>query len=302
MEKAPHWVPSMRALIAFECAARQGSFSRAAAELGASQPAISRHIANLEEQLGTRLFDRSRSGVAMTDAGRRFCEAVVTGLGIIRTAAIDAAGEQQAEQVVIACSHDASQFFVLPRYQALQRSLGEHVRIRILTFQYDARQLPLDPTADLILTWDSNVDGEDYVVVHGEAVRPVCAPGYAAAHAEALALPVDRWGGLTFLDLLPPNSGWASWDDWFRAAGRPDTGPRFKGFDGYAYVLEAAVAGDGIALGWRHFVDRHIESGALIPLTEEFVEFRSRYCALLTDRGRDRDIARRCLSFFENCV
>ena len=292
----------MSALSAFECAARHGSFSRAALELGASQPAVSRQIANLEEHLGTRLFERSRRGVVLTDAGRRFCQAVVAGLGIIRTAAIDVAGGQQVEQVVIACSHDASHFFVLPRYQALQEALGEHVRVRILTFQYDARQLPLDPTADVILTWDSNVAAEDYVVVHGEAVRPLCSPQFAASHAETLRQPVSQWGGLTFLDLLPHNLGWASWDDWFRVVGRPDSGPRFRGFDSYAYVLEAAAAGHGIALGWRHFIERHLESGALVPATDGYVEFRSRYCGFLTERGRGRAVAHKCLSFFENCL
>ena len=271
-------------------------------ELGASQPAVSRQIANLEEHLGTRLFERSRRGVVLTDAGRRFCQAVVAGLGIIRTAAIDVAGGQQVEQVVIACSHDASHFFVLPRYQALQEALGEHVRVRILTFQYDARQLPLDPTADVILTWDSNVAAEDYVVVHGEAVRPLCSPQFAASHAETLRQPVSQWGGLTFLDLLPHNLGWASWDDWFRVLGRPDSGPRFRGFDSYAYVLEAAAAGHGIALGWRHFIERHLESGALVPATDGYVEFRSRYCGFLTERGRGRAVAHKCLSFFENCL
>ena len=292
----------MSALVAFECAARHGSFSSAAVELGASQPAISRHIASLEEQLGIQLFERSRKGVALTEPGKQFCEAVVAGLGIIRTATIDAAGGQPAEQVVIACSSDASNFFVLPRYQALQKALGEDVTVRVLTFQYDIRQLPLDPIADLVLAWDSHVEGQDYVVIHGEAVRPVCSPGYAASHAETLSRPVGSWGELTFLDLIRRKAGWASWDDWFKAVGRPNSTPRFKGFDSYAYLLEVAVAGGGIALGWRHFIERHLEDGTLVPVTDDFVEFRSRYCGFLTERGRGRAIAHKCLSFFEQCI
>ena len=85
-------------------------------------------------------------------------------------------------------------------------------------------------------------------------------------------------------------------------AGSLVTAPRFRGFDSYAYVLEAAAAGDGIALGWRHFIERHLESGALVPVTDDFVEFRSRYCGFLTERGRGRAVAHKCLSFFENCL
>ncbi|MDE0057067.1 MAG: LysR family transcriptional regulator [Defluviicoccus sp.] len=292
----------MSALAAFECAARHGSFSRAALELGATQPAISRHIASLEEQLGTQLFERSRKGVVLTDAGRRFCEAVVTGLGIIRTAIIDASSGPQAEQVVIACSHDASQFFLLPRYEALQSALGENVTVRVLTFQYDARQLPLDPIADLVLAWDPRTGDQDYVVLLGEAVAPVCSPGYAATHAATLERPVSSWGDLTFLQQIRSTAGSVSWDDWFRIVGRPDTGPRYMGFDSYAYVLETAASDRGIALGWRHFVDPYLERGALTLVTDDFVEFHSRYCGYLTERGRNRPVARSCLAILEDCV
>lgn len=301
-EEGSHGFPKISALVAFECAARHRNFSRAAEELGVSQPAISRHIANLEEQLSTRLFERSRKGALLTDAGRRYCDAVVTGLGIIRAATVETATQPHVEQVVVACSEDASNFYVMPQYRALQKTLGEQVKIRILTFQHSATQLPLDPPADVVLAWDSNIVEEDFAGIHEEAVRPLCSSGYAAAHAETLGQPVNFWGGLTFLDVIPPNLGWASWGDWFRVVGRPLATPRFRGFDSYAYLLEAAAAGDGIALGWKYYVERYLESGALIPLTDDFVEFRSRYCGYLTERGRSRAIAHQCLSFFGQCA
>ena len=132
-----------------------------------------------------------------------------------------------------------------------------------------------------------------------EAVRPVCSPAYAAAHAEILAGPVSGWGGLTFLDLVLPNEGWASWEDWFAVAGRPDGVPRRVGFDCYTYALEAAAAGHGIVLGWRYFVDRQLEAGALVPLGDGFVETGNRYFAMLTGKGRRKPLARQCLAFFD---
>ena len=77
-------IPAESALIAFESAARTGSFSRAAVELRISQSAVRSRISGLEKQLSIRLFDRSRSGVRLTEAGRRFHEAVVTGLRVIQ--------------------------------------------------------------------------------------------------------------------------------------------------------------------------------------------------------------------------
>jgi len=62
-------IPAVSTLIAFECAGRLGNFSRAAEELQTSQSAVSRHIARLERQLSTRVFDRSRTGDYQTTRG-----------------------------------------------------------------------------------------------------------------------------------------------------------------------------------------------------------------------------------------
>ena len=64
-------------LRAFSAVARHGSFSRAAEELYVSQPAVSKHVAALERELGVRLLERGRSGAALTDAGRRLVDYVV---------------------------------------------------------------------------------------------------------------------------------------------------------------------------------------------------------------------------------
>ena len=132
-----------------------------------------------------------------------------------------------------------------------------------------------------------------------EAVRPVCSPAFAAAHAETLAGPVSGWGGLAFLDLVLPNEGWATWEDWFAVAGRPDREPRRVGFDCFTYALEAAVAGQGIALGWRYLIDRSVEAGALLALGDGFVDTGNTYFGVLTEKGRRKPLARRCLAFFD---
>ena len=114
--------------------------------------------------------------------------------------------------------------------------------------------------------------------------------------------PVNFWGELTFLDIIRPNLGWPSWEDWFQVVGRPQASSRYRVFDNYAYLLQAAGAGGGIALGWKYFIEHDLEDGTLIPLTDDLVEFRNRYCGYLTERGRSRAIAHRCLSFFGQCA
>ena len=296
----PYRIPPANALIAFESAARHGNFTLAARELRTSQSAVSRQIGKLERWLSAPLFERSRAGATLTEAGERFLTGVAAGLAAIHRGAAEAAELSKAEQVVIACSHEASHLFIMPRYDALRQVLGEDIRIRILTYHHYIQSLPADPSADILLTWDAaGVAPEDRALAYGEAVRPICSPAYAATHAQTLDGPVAGWSGLTFLDLLRPNEGWASWEDWFAVAGRPDATPRRLGFDSYTYVLEAAAAGHGIALGWRGFIERSLEAGTLVTLGDGFVEFDSAYYGVLTEKGRRKPLARRCLAFFD---
>ena len=71
MTTLAHRLPPLYALLAFEAAARLGSFTQAAQSLCITQSAVSRHVKTLEEHLGCRLFERSGSRLALTDTGRR---------------------------------------------------------------------------------------------------------------------------------------------------------------------------------------------------------------------------------------
>ena len=298
-------IPLLSALIAFECSARHGSFSLAATELTTSQSAISRHVARLEKHLGAPLFERSRTGVCLTEGGRRFRDAVVVGLGALQAGAAEvrALSSNEREEVTIACSDEVSQLFLMPRYRALTEALGEKVRVRILVHSQSLGGRPVQPAADVVLAWDAGFSTpEDRVLVAREALMPFCAPGYAADHAETLNGPVAGWGGLTFLAYAGPGEGHTAWKRWFAAAGRPASKPRFKEFDIYTYALDAAVSGRGLVLGWRHLIERHVETGALVALTDGYVETRRRFNAVLTETGRHRALARSCLELFDGAA
>ena len=293
-------MPPSSALVAFESAARLRSFSRAAQELGTFQSAVSRQIATLEKWVSIRLFERSPTGVTLTEPGSRLYDAVASGLGVIHRGVAEAEEFSRDEQIVIACSHETSQFVLLPRFNALCRALGERVRIRILTYDQDATSLPPDPVADVVITWNSAQAAPKYrVPVVKEAVRPVCSPAYARDHGDELNRPVATWGALTFIDYTRPNEGWATWNDWFAVAGRPRRRPAYLGIESYPFVLEAATAGRGLALGWKGYVEQHLAAGSLVALTEGFSEF-DRFCfCTLTEKGQAKALAHECLSFFE---
>ena len=106
------------------------------------------------------------------------------------------------------------------------------------------------------------------------------------------------WEGLTLLDLAGSDEGGASWARWFAAVGRPASGPRYEVVDSHAQALEAAVAGCGLVLGWRHLIGRHVDAGTLVMQGGDFVETGSSFHAVLTTAGRRRPLARACLAFF----
>lgn len=296
-------LPSIGSLTVFECAARHGNFTKAANELQTSQPAVSLHISNLENQISARLFDRTQSGVTLTAAGRHFLDAVVVALGVLHSAAEVAGNMSPSNQVVIACAHDSSHLVLFPRYDALWDAIGKENKLRILTSQRFPRNPPYDPAADVVLTWNSSrvatyAAKEHRALVFKEDVQLICSPEYASAHADTLERPIADWDGLNFLNLNVPNLGWATWSDWFETAGYPRSTPVYDGFDSYIQVLEAASSGLGIALGWRGYIERHLDRDAVVMLDERFVEFGGQFVALLTAKGRRNPLARRCLSFF----
>ena len=297
MSEHRYRIPSTSALQAFEAAARHCNFSRAAEELHTSQSAISRHIATLESRLNTSLFDRYRKKrLILTHQGEQFYRAVVSGLDNIQSAMDVIADTSADEQVTIACTHENSHLILLPRFDALQQALGADKTIRVMTYEYDAMQRMLDPRVDIKIQYDvDRIDPADRVQIVGEAVRPVVSPPFFAEHETTLSAGPEAWLALTFLELSKDNYGWATWDDWFERQTTGTMRPSYQYFNNYVYLLEAAAAGKGIALGWRGLIDRHLESGVLVEIGPDYIEFERAIHAVLTDYGRRKPLARRCL-------
>ncbi|MCP4877282.1 MAG: LysR family transcriptional regulator, partial [Gammaproteobacteria bacterium] len=265
MSKKRYRIPSTSALQAFESAASHCNFSRAAEQLHTSQSAISRHISNLEAAFNTRLFDRhQKKRLILTSQGEQLYRAVVSGLDNIQAAIDTISGTSTDDQLTIACTHEISHLYLLPRFDRLQQAVGKDKPIRIMTYEYDTMETSLDPRIDVVIQYDvSGVDPADRVRIVGEAVRPVASPAFIEQHQQVLAGDVSGWRALPFLDLSKYNYGWATWNDWFEATSNPGVAPKFEYFSNYVYLLEAAAAaaGKGLALGWQVLVERHLQTG-----------------------------------------
>jgi len=285
----------MQMLRALESAGRLRSFSRAAEELHTTQSAISRTIADLEYRIAVQLFERHHRSVSLTEAGELYHRAVTDGLARIAVAAAVAANAVEENRITIACGPGTSEMFLMPRFETLRRGLGEDAIIRVLGCDYDMLDRLSETDADIVFTYRASGAPGDRVVAFHEAIAPVCSPGFAATHADILRRPVPQWGSLPFLNFAHPPERWVTWDHWFEAVGRPAPMPRYRNYPDYVYMIDAAVAGRGLALGWRNFMDRFFSAGSLVAAVDGFVEFDRPHFARLTERGWRRPLARRCL-------
>jgi LysR family glycine cleavage system transcriptional activator len=252
---------------------------------------------SLESRLETSLFDRRRNRrLSLTAQGKQFYAAVTAGLDNIRNCMDSISGSAAEDQLTIACTHEISHLFLLPRFDALQRALGERRTIRVMSYEYETMERKLDPDIDILFRYDAGRTAlTDRSPVLPEAVVPVVSPSFYRRHRGRLESGPAAWSGLAFLELSKPNHGWATWSEWFARQGRPGQSPDYLYFNNYVYLLEAAAAGKGIALGWRGLVDRHLDSGVLRGLGGEYTEFDRGIYAVLTDYGKGKPLARRCL-------
>jgi LysR family glycine cleavage system transcriptional activator len=283
-------LPSTNSLIAFEAVARRQSFARAAEELNTSQPAISRHIKNLEIRFGTELFDRSGSRIRLTRAGEGFFMQVVQMLDGLQGAVEDLAST--GREVRLVCSHTVSHLLVMPRYAKLRRVLGPQVELRLLTAEYNLVRAAIDTGSDIVFEYSSRPPERQHVIVCPEEIKPV---GTRAVVDQAIAALAGNKPPPPLLSLQRENHGWLTWTDWQAARPGAADWSISETHDNYVYLLEAAVAGNGLALGWRGFVNSYVERGDLVELPGDWFSKGTHIYARLTRHGTQNNAARKCL-------
>src|ERR1700712_2005585 len=111
-------LPSLQALLVFEAAARHLSLTRAAAELNVTPVAVSRMVARLEDALGFKLFERTKTGLVLTDEGAKLKVAVASGFGeVIDTIDELKSRQEQGETVTLSISSGFASQWLLPRHE-----------------------------------------------------------------------------------------------------------------------------------------------------------------------------------------
>lgn len=266
MKALRHRLLNANALLVFEAAARLTSFTRAAEELGVSQPAVTRQVRGLEEALGRPLFRRRHNRLSLTEQGERLWLSVSHGFHDIAETleAIGRSGERA--RLVVATHSGFAQQWLMPRFSALSQVLGDFdLRLMVSDRESELDRGGYDLAIRIGEEWSRGRPDTHPLV--GEHVHPVATPGFLEANPGVRdAAPAD----LLKAPLLHMDEGdqvWMTWRAWFRAQGVTAPVPRPEVlYTNYPLLLQAAMAGRGIALAWRPLVDPALAQGALVPV------------------------------------
>jgi DNA-binding transcriptional LysR family regulator len=260
---------SEHSLRIFDVAVRHGSLSAAGRALGLGQPAVSHAVARLETAIGGPLLVRSSGGVTPTAIGRRLHDEVGPALAAIDGAVAEAMGRQRKRAVTVSVSTSLASYWLMPRLPDF-KAANPDIELRLITSDSDGTVGTDD--ADLWIPLGRvSRSGLDSVLFCPERVVPVASPEVASALAS-----VDGSIELQQAPLLHLEERYAprfSWERWFQhsdiEAPSYDAGHReaYRSND-YSVVLQAAIAGQGVALGWLHIVSGLINDGRLVPIGE----------------------------------
>ncbi len=261
-------LPPLDALRGFDAAARHLSFTRAAAELHLTQSAMSRQIKSLEEALGVALFERRHRALLLTAAGQSYHRTVAEVLRTLREATAKLQPEPADRALAVSTTISFASLWLVPRLGEFQR-LHPEIDVRV-SAKNEIVDLARDRIDLAIRYCPRDRAGAGAVKLFGERILPVASPRLVP---KPLATPQDiaRHRLLHYEDpqyAFP----WLSWQTWFETFGvTPPAGVRGLRFSNYEQIVQAAIEGEGIALGRFPLVERDIRAGRLIaPLARRF--------------------------------
>ncbi len=270
------WLTS---LPAFEAAARHQSIQKGAGELHVTHAAVSRQLNKLERYIECRLFERSHRKITLTDDGEILFKAVSTGFGHIQRAVAQLKKNRNPERLVISVDPDFASLWLVPRltefYAAVPNTLVE--------IRAEKSILPLrDPQIDCAIHYAPAHSGADYgKMLFRSRLFPVCAKDFLGS------LPLNSPGDLRHHVLLHDRSP-EEWGNYLRNCGvAVDASIRVGTiFNETALCLDAAVRGQGLALGDDVLAATYLLEGRLVRVLRPTVLSKNAYYLAVSQSTR----------------
>ncbi|WP_281662903.1 LysR substrate-binding domain-containing protein [Paraburkholderia fungorum] len=268
-------IPSNSALMAFEAAARHGSFARAAEELALSEGAVSRQIGRLEAFLGVALFERVGNRVRLAPNGTRYAAQVREILDRLERDSLYLMGQPiEGASIDIAAIPTFATRWLIPRLKRFQ-DRHPHITVHIAE--------RMDPFVLAGSGFDAAIHFEHpaWAGMHlhrllEEVLVPVCSPALLASAGANLSL--DE------LPRLHRRQNPDAWQLYAHEAGIVLTNSAVGArYDLHSMLIEAALAGLGVALVPRLYVGAELEQGRLVAPWPDGKAIAKNFCLVLPE-------------------
>lgn len=279
-------IPPLRAIQAFESAARLGSFQGAAEELRVTPSAISHQIRALEKEVGADLFHRTNRRIVLTDVGRRYAAEVGEAFGRLEAATRDLTRRGKRDILTIHSVPSLATQWLMPRIMRF------NAQAPVLDVRLNASSEPVDLShgaVDLDIRYGSVVPAAGLAIepLPQEPIVAVCAPSLLEG-PNGIREPAD----LARHSLIHSEVNLYRWHDWARDNDVDLDLERGSRFDRSFLSISAALDGLGVCLESRLLVDREIAAGRLVlPFGDAGPRLTCHSLVYLRSRARIEKIA-----------
>jgi LysR family transcriptional regulator, glycine cleavage system transcriptional activator len=258
----------LRAIQAFEAAARHQNYAAAATELNVTPAAIGQQVRALEAWVGSALFHRLSAGanrLVLSESALAALPDFVEGLDRLDAGLRRLRNERQASLITVSASQAFVARWLLPRLESFTSARPDiDVRLDVSDRLSDIEH----GQADLAIRCGAGKwPGVTSTRLMDEEVFPVCSPALLADRAAPRT--AKQLATMTLIhDLtLAPLKAFPSWTQWLHAQGaKPTNASRGLHINASAAVIQAALSGQGVALARRAFVANDLADGRLLRL------------------------------------
>ena len=256
-------LPPLNSLRAFVVAARHMSFSKASSELHVTPAAISQQIRQLEEQLGCELFRRSSRNLTLTEEGQACLPGLTGAFDRIVEALESIVAQQETGPLTVSVAPSFAAKWLVPRledFRDVHPGIDVQISASLHLVDFTSEEV------DCAIRYGAGDYGELFAErILQETVFPVCSPSLLQGGA-SLRHPGDL-GRFTLLHDASPDldPSCPDWGMWLKAAGVKGVEvARGLRFNQSSLVLEAAIAGQGVALAKGQLAAEDLRTGRLV--------------------------------------
>lgn len=255
-------LPPLKALRAFEAAARHLSFTQAAGELHVTQAAISHQVKILEEHLGLPLFRRLNRRLVLTEAGQLYLPILREAFDRIHAGTQQLYKEDDSGPLRVSAIPSLAAKWLLPR---MSRFRDRHPDIDVMISANNKLVDFTDDSVEMAIRYGmGNYPGLQTDLLLSDEVFPVCSPSLLDG-PKPLKKPEDLVYHTLLHDEVSRHDESPDWRNWLRAAGVSGVDwNRGPGFSDSSMVIDAAAAGQGVALAHRWLAAADLESGRVV--------------------------------------